>query len=420
MVLLLIAIDFTVLAQSEDQILQTRIQTLLDSIPEFQGMEVMVTQGVVTLSGQALNAAIRDEAENLLASLEGVVYVVNSLELETSVEKTLSPAVRKLRNYSDNVVAFLPLLGIALLILLLFWFLARLLSQWQLPYRYFRVNPLLQTFIRQLVRLGIFVIGLLIALDILGATPFVTAILGTAGVVGLAVGFAFKDIVENYLAGILMSLRQPFASDDFLELAGFQGRVIRLTARELVLLTLEGNQVRIPNATVFNSALTNYTRNPRRRFSFVVGVDVDEDLKNVQALGKSTLSAIKGVLNDPEPSLLIKELGDFNVLIECFGWIDQREADFAKVKSQAIRLVKEAFDQAGILMPEPITNIRLKQISPSERLTQEDKPTAKQLDPSLKAEAETVDVSPGHELEHQIKEEHEQSDEENLLKPQTT
>ena len=137
---------------------------------------------------------------------------------------------------------------------------------------------------------------------------------------------------------------------------------MRLTARELVLMTRDGNHVRIPNATVFKNELINYTRNPRRRFEVLVGVDVEENLNVVQSLGIETLDKMKGVMDAPPPFALIQELGDFNVLVAFYGWVDQREADFLKVNSQAIRLVKEAFDQAGVLMPEPITNVRVKQI----------------------------------------------------------
>ena len=421
-------------AAPTDTALLTRIQTILDTIPTFESVSANVTEGVVTLGGEVLNVAEREELNELVSELDGVVYVVNEVGLETEVARTLSPALTKLREYARNVVAFLPLLGVALLVLLAFWLLAALVGRWQAPYRRLRVNPLLQEFIRQLVRTFILVVGLLLALDVLGATPFVAAILGTAGVAGLAVGFAFRDIVENYLAGVLMSVRQPFRRNDLVEVGGFTGKVVRLTARELVLMTLEGNHIRIPNATVFKSELTNYTRNPRRRFEVVVGVDVEEDLNIVQRLGIETLHKMKGVMDTPPPFALIQELGDFNVVVAFYGWVDQREADFRKVNSQAIRLIKEAFDQAGVLMPEPITNVRVQQVPKGQRLIEgadeevDDasstqattrKPTAKvrsdTVSSAVAKDAQTIDVSLDSHLDAQIQEEQALSSEEDFL-----
>ena len=101
--------------------------------------------------------------------------------------------------------------------------------------------------------------GVLLALDILDLTALVGAVLGTVGVVGLAIGFAFKDIVENYLAGLLLSIRRPFALNDLVLIESHEGRVVRLTPSELILMTLEGNHVRIPNATVFKSFIYNFS-----------------------------------------------------------------------------------------------------------------------------------------------------------------
>ena len=433
LLVLALLLGFFVAAQPDDALptdaaLLSRIQTILNTIPTFEGISVGVTEGVVTLQGEVLNVAEREELASLVSGLDGVVYVVDEVGLETEVGRTLSPALAKLREYAQNVVAFLPLLGVALLVLLAFWLLAALVGGWQAPYRRLRVNPLLQELIRQLVRTLVFAVGLLLALDVLGATPFVAAILGTAGVAGLAVGFAFRDIVENYLAGVLMSVRQPFRRNDLVEVGGFSGKVVRLTARELVLMTLEGNHVRIPNATVFKSELTNYTRNPRRRFEVLVGVDVEEDLNVVQRLGIETLDKMKGVMDDPPPFALIRELGDFNVIVAFYGWVDQREADFLKVNSQAIRLVKEAFDQAGVLMPEPITNVRVQQVPRGQRLVEgadepaDDAPTpdaaavrSSAVSSEVAKDARTIDVSPDSHLDAQIEEEQALSEEQDLL-----
>jgi small-conductance mechanosensitive channel len=176
----------------------------------------------------------------------------------------------------------------------------------------------------------------------------------------LALGFALRDTVENYIASLLLSLRQPFARDDQVVIEGCEGRVVRLTPRATILMTLDGNHTRIPNAKVYKAVIVNYTRNPKRRFAFDVGVDTEQNLAAAQELAASTLLAMDGVLDDPAPYCTIESLGDSNVILRVFGWVDQEHADFIKVRSESIRLVKRAFDQAGIVMPEPIYNLRMR------------------------------------------------------------
>jgi small-conductance mechanosensitive channel len=163
------------------------------------------------------------------------------------------------------------------------------------------------------VRAAVLIAGVLLALEILDATALVAAVLGTAGLFGLVLGFAFRDLAENAIASLLLSLRQPFAPNDLVSIEGCEGHVLRLTSRATVLLSVEGNHVRIPNATVYKGVIVNYTRNPLRRFDLAAGVGVDEDLIAAQRLGVEILRVTPGVLADPPPQALVEDLGESNV-----------------------------------------------------------------------------------------------------------
>lgn len=415
--------------ETSDAATARRLEAIYAAIPQLEEIVVEVRGGVVILAGTALSVAGQQDAVNLARQVDGVLYVLDRIELETNAGRVLTPALERLQSYAKGAFALLPLLGVALAVLALFAGLATLLSRWEAPYRRLGLDPLLASLIRQLVTVTVLITGTLLALDLVGATSAVAAILGTAGLVGLAVGFAFRDIVENYLAGILMGLRQPFARGDVVEVAGMQGKVIRLTSRDLVLMSLDGNHLRIPNATVFKSEMTNFTRNPRRRFGFQVGVDVEEDLQLVQRLGVAALSAMKGVLDDPPPFSAIDGLGDSNVLLTFYGWVDQQQADFLKVRSQAIRLVKRALDEAGVLMPEPITNVRVQQVPAGVRLGEpagSDAAVSTLALPEgavaddVRADAGAIDVSPDRHLDRQIEEDVARSGEEDLLEAEPT
>jgi small-conductance mechanosensitive channel len=320
----------------------------------------------------------------------------------------VTPALSRLQNYGVAIVEFLPVGLIALLVVLVTLGVGRWIGGWAVPGR-MRLSPMAWGLVRRVIQFAVGVVGLVIAFDLLGVTSLVGALLGTAGVAGLAVGFAFRDIIENYLAGVLLSLRQPFRVNDVVAIAEHEGRVVRLTARELVLLTFEGNHVRLPNATVFKSTLVNYTLNPRRLFAFNVGVGVGEDLAAAQRIGIETLDAMKGVMEEPPPFCRVEELGDSAVVVRFHGWVYQEEADFFKVRSEAIRLVKQALEEAGVDLPEPTYRLQLYQAGegPPRPPKTPEEPVAEQLD--------QVDVAPDGRLEEQVEEELRTSDEPNLL-----
>src|SRR3546814_14126541 len=123
--------------------------------------------------------------------------------------------------------------------------------------------------------------------------------LGSAGVSGLGLGFAFKDIAENYIAGVLLSGRKPFSPGELIAIEDYQGKVVALTSRTTILMTLDGNQLQLPNALVFKSVLLNYSQNHRRRFDFTVRIDPAHSIRQEQTLALEAYTPIDGVLEEP-------------------------------------------------------------------------------------------------------------------------
>ena len=165
------------------------------------------------------------------------------------------------------------------------------------------------------------------ALDILGATALLSTIMGAAGIVGLAIGFAVRDTVENFIASMLLSIRQPFRPNDAIEIEGVEGKVIRLTSRATILLNWVGNHVRIRNATVYKSRILNYSRNPERRFSFDIGVGYGTDLAAAKTLAEATVAALPFLLKTPAVNSWTTTLNGSDIGMTVVGWIDQTETD---------------------------------------------------------------------------------------------
>lgn len=337
----------------QDVAIEKAIATRLAVIEGMEEVQVEVNGGLVRLRGQVADDFSREVAETVAAGAAEVIRVDNQLAIDTNVAVRMAPVLRLMQDKARQFINALPLLIASILIVMASWWLGGWLGRHKLLQRRAASQPFLAELLRQSIRIGAVLVGTLVALDLLNATALLGALLGTAGILGIAFGFAFRDVAENYIAGALLSIRQPFLPNDHVVIDGHEGRVASLNSRATILLTPEGNHLRLPNAQVFKGVILNYTRNPTRRFSFTLGVGNDEDLTAVRDLGLDTLTGMPGVLDDPAPAVLIKEAGDSSMMLGFSAWIDQRETGFVKVRSEAIRLVKSAFDQAGIVMPDP-------------------------------------------------------------------
>ena len=393
---------------ARDENIRSELQAVFDRVPSLNRVNVQVDAGVVRLDGMVLDAESREQAAQLAAELEGVVYVENRVRESTSLEEQLQPTWMRLQTLGYGLIAKLPLVLVALLIVVASGMLGRLLARWSGPAFLDTRNPFLQNLIRRSLQAVLVLMGFVLALDLLDATALVGAVVGTAGLAGLAVGFAFKDIVENYLAGTILALRQPFAKNDEIQVDAFHGKVVRLTPRETILMTLDGNHVRLPNALIFRSPMINYTRNPLRQFLFTAGLGPNDDLAHARDVAVSTLQRLTGVLRDPAPQALVTELGASSVTMQFSAWTDQRESETARVRSEAIRMVKSALESAGLTLPSPAYVVQM------QREAEEQPAAAPSLAPAGPPKQQ-ADVSVDRTVEKQIAAERSVSDEADLL-----
>lgn len=344
--------------KSDDNAIADRLRGIFQEINGLERVAVAVDAGVVNLSGSIADNASADRAKAIAERVSGVVTVEAQFERDLSVGRNVEPVVDKFGTSLQNFLSALPLIGIAFLVAifvgLLGHFFASRTGFWE------RVTPniFLAELLAGFVRVAFIAIGIFIGLDILNATALLGAVLGGAGVIGLAVGFALRDTVDNYMSSIMLSIRQPFRANDHVLIGEQEGRVVRLTSRATILMTLDGNHLRIPNATVFKAEILNYSRNPQRRFSFELGVDADDDPAAAIGTGLRAINGQDFVLDVPEATAEIREVGDSNILINFHGWIDQRDSDFNKARGAAIRVTKNALEESGFALPEPIYRLR--------------------------------------------------------------
>ena len=342
----------------KDNDIRQRISGIFSEIEGLQAVNVSVNQGVVTLTGETPNEKKAQQAINLTNRLTDVVTVEDRINRTLDVQDNVSTVYQSLKAQSKNLVKALPLLLVGILLFALVTWFGSWLSNRKKMWQRLTPNPFVAELLAQTVKVIFIVFGLILALSLIGAETILGTLLGGAGVIGIAVGFAVKDTIENYIASLMLSIRQPFRARDHILINNQEGIVVRLTSRATILMTLDGNQLRIPNAEVFKATILNYTKNPERRFTFELGVDANDDPLAAIKVGIDAICQLGFALDKPKVTAVIKEVGDSNIILQFQVWVNQLEADFSKARSIAIRETKHALEDEGFSLPEPIYQLR--------------------------------------------------------------
>jgi len=338
---------------AEDTEIEQRLLDIYTATGWFIDPEVTVQDSVVFLRGQTQSEEFKEWAGNLARNTESVAAVVNQLDIIEPPLLDFAPMITGLRQQGQAFLRAIPLLGFSIVILFITWLIARLAVRASRAYLQGRkLNVLLRNVIANSIGLLVFLVGLYIIFQIAGLTNIALTIIGGTGLLGLVVGIAFRDITENFLASIFLSVQNPFSVGDLVEISEIVGFVQNMTTRTTILMTLAGNHVQIPNATVYKSIIHNYTSNPNRQIDFMVGIGYDDSISLAQEIVNNVLEDHPAVLNDPEHLVLVESLGSATVNLQIFFWIDGTKHSWVKTKSSVIRLIKRAIQEAGISMPD--------------------------------------------------------------------
>ena len=348
----------TVVPAANDVDISKRLEGILESTGWFVAPRVTVRQGVVSLDGTTDTQEHQRWAGDLAEKTQDVVAVVNRIKVETDVGSTFGRAGEELNGLYRQAVQSWPLVVLALVILIISWLLAKLVSLLARHFFAGRVaSPLLLTVVTRAFSIPVFLLGVYFVLQVAGLTRLALTVLGGTGLIGIIIGFAFRDIAENFLASLLLSVRNPFRSGDLVEVAGHTGIVQNLNTRSTILLTLDGSHVQIPNATVYKSTIENFSSNPNRRANFTVGIGYDSSAAKAQKLISEVLRAHPAVLDAPEPLVLVEELGAATVNLRVNYWFDSGTHSPAKINSALLRQTKNVLLESGIELPDPAREV---------------------------------------------------------------
>ncbi len=337
---------------SSDRAISKRLTGILDSTGWFDAVQIDVKEGVVFLDGKTDSQERRTWAGTLAGKTEDVVAVVNRINLIERSPWDLSPAGNELKRLWKLCVQKLPAIAMGLFILIFAVLLAKLVSHGARKFLGRRMKPLLRDVAARALSIPVLILGVYLVLQVFGLTRLAMTVLGGTGMIGLVAGIAFRDILENFLASILISMRNPFMIGDLVEVSGHTGIVQRVTTRGTVLMDMDGNHVQVPNATIYKSTIRNFTANPNRRESFAVGIGYENQISAAQELALEILNDHPAVLKSPDILVLVDSLGAATVNLKLYFWYDGAKYNGLKVRSSLIRLVKRAYMAAGISMPD--------------------------------------------------------------------
>lgn len=336
-----------------DNAIQARIQNILVTSDWFLDVSVTSVEGIVVLSGSTAVQEYRDWAGSIATRTEGVVAVINKIGVDTGDDNSLSPVVKESQLLWRKTVNALPFVGISVVVLLFFFMLSRYVARLSLRVTRAKIPSLmLRRLIANVIAAPIILIGIYLVLRVTGLGQVAATIVGGTGLIGLVLGFAFRDIVENFLASILISIQRPFRLGETIQVLNYTGVVQAVTTRGTVLMTLEGNHVQIPNSTIYKEAIVNFSANPNIRLDFMVGIGYDASISDAQTIALQVLVDHPAVLATPEPWVLAEALSASTVNLRIYFWVNNSSHNPLKVKSAIIRNVKYAFLNNNISMPD--------------------------------------------------------------------
>lgn len=265
----------------------------------------------------------------------------------------------KLQGWLNGLFAMLPNLLVALVLVLAAVALSRVVamvvhSTMNRATGYTTLNNLAATVARGVV----IAIGTFAALGVLGLDKTVTSLLAGAGVIGLALAFAFQDIAGNFMSGILLAVRRPFGVRDLIETNGYFGTVEEVNLRSTLLRMPQGQLVDIPNSSVLQNPIKNFSSLASRRIDLACGVAYGDDLDLAEQVALGSLESLDFVDRKQPVDFYYTEFADSSINFSLRFWIDfSRQKDYLKAQSEAIKGLKVAFDQAGLTIPFPIRTL---------------------------------------------------------------
>lgn len=278
--------------------------------------------------------------------------------------------IAQLREMARNTIEHLPQIAVALVVVLLTAGLSKLATYvMQKAMGRTRLRPSLKELFTLLVSIAVWITGLMVAAVIVfpGLTP--ASILAGLGIGSVAIGFAFKDVFENFLAGIIILFRPEMRIGDYIECEGIEGQVDHIAIRESHIRQTDGQLVIVPNSLLFKNPVTVRTDLGDRRVTVICGVAYDVDVDDARGVIAEAVNRCDSVITDDRPvQVFAQEFADSSINFEVTWWTGSKPVEVRRSRDQVVAAVKRALDDAGLEIPFPYRTLTFKEPLPVQRM----------------------------------------------------
>ncbi|MEE9440289.1 MAG: mechanosensitive ion channel family protein [Saprospiraceae bacterium] len=265
-------------------------------------------------------------------------------------------------SYYENIIVFFPKLIVAIIVTLVFLYSMRYIKSKLTKYFHKKADDkLLINFIDSVLNISIIIFGFLLFLYIIGQTGIATSILGAAGVSAFIIGFAFKDIAENFLAGVILAFKRPFKLGDVIKSENVEGSIIEMSLRDTHIKTFDGKDVYVPNAQILKNPLFNYTIDGFLRKQFSIKLAYGSDINKARSIIIDSVKKVSGILLDKKsPSTLISSFENEAIIIIVYYWINTFDKSFSgsEIQSQAMNNTLIALSKSNFERPSAQLSIK--------------------------------------------------------------
>ena len=276
-----------------------------------------------------------------------------------TLQKAYDLIFEKLVSWAHQLIEHLPNFVLATLTCLLFLFLSKIIGRLteQMASKVIHSQQIV-SLLTSIVKVIVITVGFFIALKIIGLSGTVTSLLAGAGIVGLAIGFAFQDMTENFIAGIAMGIRKPFQIGDVIKCQDVFGTVQTINLRNTIVETFYGQYKVVPNKILFRNTLTNYHATQQRKIEIEVGIPYSQDIQSAADTITNALNELDFVINKKDTIVFGDAFSDSCITLKVWFWINYPgETDYIQARHQGFVTVKQALDNAGINVPFPIRTL---------------------------------------------------------------
>ncbi|MEO5943723.1 MAG: mechanosensitive ion channel [Ferruginibacter sp.] len=265
----------------------------------------------------------------------------------------------KLTTWLHDLITLLPNILLATIVLVIGFFIAKFIKKIALKLiNKLSVNQTLANLFGSVIYIFFIGVTLFTVLSILKLDKAVTSILAGAGIIGLAMAFAFQDIAANFISGVFISFRRPLHIGDIVKIKDYMGKVEEINLRDTTLRTFQGQMVIIPNKEVFQSPIENYSLLGKRRIDLTIGVSYGEDLQKVKDITLEAVKNIEGLSKEDETTFFYQTFGDSSINFIIRLWVNTPDQPvFLNVGSEAVMRIKSAYDKNNIMIPFPIRTL---------------------------------------------------------------